>query len=917
MVAITPPAILAHPSTAFAVQFSGQATEYIDELSLLVESYDSVRSFVEDAQTALFEEATPLGLTIRPFLWTQGRAFQPPKDILTSAPVSYPLIFISQVANYLGFLEAAKTTHENVLQKIRVGAGHSQGIVAALLLATATTQDELFSLAVKFVRYMFLHGVRAQVTASNNNLANNNNLSPMLLVRGLDEVALRNVLDTTNSKLQLDGPHTLQVSLINSVDSIVVTGAATSLAVLQTTLSQLSRSLESQAHLPFSQRKPLITSASLAVSCPFHNAILAPAQVAIEADLARLGLIFPGDALQFAVLGTNGDAVNLQTYDRQDVMPAVVRMQLCDVVRWPVTVKAMNTMGLTHVLDFGPSVDSASLTQKQLEGFGVVVVVPSTFHQPTDMLPGLDYIMTSQYNYVGSSWEDKFGPRIHHTSDGVAQLANKYTARFGRQPFWVGGMNPTTSLRGIPLLTAITESGYIGELAGDGLHTEADLDRAVSDLASRISPGRGIFFNLAYFRRERWATHFARIKKMRQRGIPVQGFTISAGVPSPDVSKSILTDLLAAQIYVVGFKPGTIDAILAVLDIAKKFPQATIVLQWTGGRAGGHHSCEDFHMPLLATYAAIRRVSNVILVVGSGFGSAEQAYPYLTGDWSLAFDQPKMPCDAILIASRVMAAIEAATADAVKDLLVQMPGIPDDSDWEDCYETSAGGVVTIKSELGYDIHKIGNRGAICWRDFDRKYFSLPPHVQEAAILADKDAIIARVNADFQRPYFGRTLAGNVVDLDFMTYLDVLSRMVSLMYTAKSKSWFHPTYMTRVMAFVQRTDERFASTSADHVCVLESQVNTDPWAVVASLEATYPDIARVLLCGEDIDFFIHLCKVGGKPVNFIPVIDKDLIVWFKKDSLWCSEVLEAVPDEDAGRVMILHGPMALHHVKTKN
>ncbi|KAF0711481.1 hypothetical protein As57867_005239, partial [Aphanomyces stellatus] len=102
-----------------------------------------------------------------------------------------------------------------------------------------------------------------------------------------------------------------------------------------------------------------------------------------------------------------------------------------------------------------------------------------------------------------------------------------------------------------------------------------------------------------------------------------------------------------------------------------------------------------------------------------------------------------------------------------------------------------------------------------------------------------------------------------------------------------------------------------------VCVLESQVNTDPWAVVASLEATYPDIARVLLCGEDIDFFIHLCKVGGKPVNFIPVIDKDLIVWFKKDSLWCSEVLEAVPDEDAGRVMILHGPMALHHVKTKN
>ncbi|KAF0694085.1 hypothetical protein As57867_014949, partial [Aphanomyces stellatus] len=222
--------ILAHPSTALAVQFCGQATDYIDELSLLVDSYDSVRCFVEEAQTALFEEGKPLELTIRPFLWTQSLDYRPPKDVLTSAPVSYPLIFITQVANYLGFLEAAKTTHETMLRQIRVGAGHSQGIVAALLLATATTQDELFSLAVKFVRYMFLHGVRAQVTASNNNLANNNNLSPMLLVRGLDEVALRNVVDTTNSKLQLDGPHALQVSLINSVDSIVVTGAATSLA---------------------------------------------------------------------------------------------------------------------------------------------------------------------------------------------------------------------------------------------------------------------------------------------------------------------------------------------------------------------------------------------------------------------------------------------------------------------------------------------------------------------------------------------------------------------------------------------------------------------------------------------------------------------------------------------------------------
>lgn len=56
-----------------------------------------------------------------------------------------------------------------------------------------------------------------------------------------------------------------------------------------------------------------------------------------------------------------------------------------------------------------------------------------------------------------------------------------------------------------------------------------------------------------------------------------------------------------------------------------------IALQWTGGRGGGHHSFEDFHAPLLETYAAMRAVPNVVLVVGSGFGDAKDSWPYLEG----------------------------------------------------------------------------------------------------------------------------------------------------------------------------------------------------------------------------------------------------------------------------------------------
>jgi enoyl reductase-like protein len=60
--------------------------------------------------------------------------------------------------------------------------------------------------------------------------------------------------------------------------------------------------------------------------------------------------------------------------------------------------------------------------------------------------------------------------------------------------------------------------------------------------------------------------------------------------------------LKAAGIRHVAFKPGSIDSIRQVVNIAAANPDFPIILQWTGGRAGGHYSFEDFHQPILATY---------------------------------------------------------------------------------------------------------------------------------------------------------------------------------------------------------------------------------------------------------------------------------------------------------------------------
>jgi fatty acid synthase subunit alpha, fungi type len=112
---------------------------------------------------------------------------------------------------------------------------------------------------------------------------------------------------------------------------------------------------------------------------------------------------------------------------------------------------------------------------------------------------------------------------------------------------------------------------------------------------------------------------------MRKEGLPVEGFCVAAGIPSTEKAVEIIEGLTKAGIMHISFKPGSVDGIRQVVDIAASNPDFPIILQWTGGRAGGHHSLkfEDFHQPILATYRSIGQHANISLVAASGFGAAE------------------------------------------------------------------------------------------------------------------------------------------------------------------------------------------------------------------------------------------------------------------------------------------------------
>ncbi|KAG2967933.1 Fatty acid synthase subunit beta, partial [Phytophthora cactorum] len=796
------------------------------------------------------------------------------------------------------------------------------------IFSTAKTAQEFVEIGVSVLRYMFWQGLRAQetyqllLTQYKQDGKNIENAGPMLAVRGLKKEHVLKAIEVAKRRTKSPDLH---LSLINASDMMNVTGFPATLTLLKQALEGLFAKADvNQTRIPHSQRKPTGSLSFLPLSAPFHTPLLTEAKPKLVQDVQRVKCEIKGSQLQVPVYATNAEATNLQTVD--DVVDELINMQLLELVDWTATWAkiAQHHSNATHILEFGPDLGVAKLSDKVAEGLGIEVVIATAKHPVMSSsatsapLVGLQQFIdaASTFTSVEATWVKQFGP--HVTESG--KLVNRFTRALNKPPVMVAGMTPTTSLEGIDLVAAIQNAGFHGELAAGGLSRPNIFEDAVNQLVSKIKPGLGIAINMLYLNAKQWGFQFPMVLRMRRSGVPIESITIGAGIPTKERALEMMSQLEAVGIKVVCFKPGSVDGIHAVLEIAEAMPSMTVMLQWTGGRAGGHHSFEDFHQPMEETYAAIRRVSNVLLVVGSGFGNWEDSKQYLTGEWSLARGQLfKMPADGILMGSRVMVAKEAATAPEVKKLLVDTPGIESELEWETSYTGVIGGVITVTSELGEPIHVVANRCTLLWKEFDDKYFSIPRDQVELALRLNKKDIITRLNADYQKPYFGckrnvETGESAPADLEEMSYGDVLTRMIGLMYVeveGKPHRWVHDTFFSRVSKFITRTEERFRRESSGDLFD-QSELKTNPRGTVSAFIAKYPQTVSTLLSVPDCDFFLDLCRTGGKPVNFVPVIDTEFKTWFKKDSLWYSEDLDAVPERDAQRVFVLQGPVAVRY-----
>ncbi|KAL4882434.1 acyl transferase domain-containing protein [Aspergillus karnatakaensis] len=508
------------------------------------------------------------------------------------------------------------------------------------------------------------------------------------------------------------------------------------------------------------------------------------------------------------------------------------------------------------------------------------------------------------------SWEQLYWPCLPKV--GKIQLKSRLSRVIRAPPVMVAGMTPTTMHPDV--VAAVMNAGYHAELAAGGYYNPAALEAAIYDLTSTIPYGRGITCNLIYANPQSMSWQIELLRRLSHSGVPIEGLTIGAGVPSVEVASNYIETL---GLQHISFKPGSSAAILQVVEIAKRHPTFPIILQWTGGRGGGHHSFEDFHAPILATYAMLRQQSNMYLVAGSGLGDSDSIYPYLTGSWSTSSGQPAMPFDGVLLGSRMMVAQEAHTSLPVRKIIASTSGVPDEY-WEQTYNGPAGGVITVMSEMGEPIHKIATRGVCLWAELDKTIFSLPQMERLGYLDRHRFSIIRRLNDDFAKPWFGRSIQGQVVNLEEMTYLDVLARLVELMYV-EHKRWIDPSYVDLAMTVAQRWFERlpppvFGGPENPTMSLLRDS----PHSFLSKFASSCPTASEDLLSLEDISFFLIQCKRPGiKPVNFIPALDADFEFYFKKDSLWQAEDVEAVVGQDAGRVCILHGPVAAQYSRIES
>lgn len=835
------------------VIFSGQSSDYIEELKLLAlnpEVQGLLRNLEPDLNAECeLPELRRLGYFpegLRPFSWATGALPVPDREVLIRSEVSQPMLFLTAVCHAV----AARLFPDDRAELLGY-SGHSQGIVAALFVAQG--RGDLQARLSRVTRYLMWQGIRMQNSCgwfTSVRTGDGAELTPMLAITGATRAELEAHLATFPAASRPD------ISLCNAPDRFVLSGNPSDLA-------QVLAALKKQFGPESPSRRLWFDAEPLAVSGAYHCRLMAQGRADIDGDLARLGLDFGHVPAKLPVYSC-ADGSRLDQVS--DVQRTLMDIQYTGVVDWPATLASILSAhpGLGELWIPGPGPGLRKLTAGLLLGARIRVVAGPDASAPAPS---------------SGSW-----PEVSTAPDGRVRFSSRFTERTGRKPLILAGMTPTTATA--RLVAAAANAGYVAELAGGGQVTEGIFRRRLEELATLLAPGATVVLNTLYLDPYLYDLHIRKeglLFRLKKEGFPLAGFTLTAGLPPVADAVALLDRAAAHGLTVNSFKAGTPEQIEQVIAIAKAAPGHPIIVQLEGGEGGGHHSWYGLRNLLNRSYARLRDLPNVQLAAGGGVRDADDVTALLSGAW---YGGPvPRPLDAVLVGTLAMACAEAETSPAVKAALVAATGEP--SGWPRGPQAS---VVSGRSGLGAPIWYLQNTAARVARLADEVA------ANPAKLPALREAIVSGLGRT-AKPWFG--------DLETMTYRAFLERFVALTALGtggpyEHGAWLAADHQERFAAIVRRVLERLDAEAAFPVDP------STPRETVAALVERFPALSERILLPQDRAHFLSLFEQPGKPMPFVPVLDGGLRRRFLADSLFQSHAER----HGADGVLVIPGPRAV-------
>ena len=352
----------------FFLQFGGQGSPYLKEVSKLYKEEPLLKEFFEVAFATLNKIENEVGksdILISEGLdlksWIENPDSAPSDDYQIRGSVSVAMIFITQAANY--HLMTLKGFPVDKLTAATAGVtGHSQGIIGGALAAVAKDGKDFYKTFADFLSFTFYLGYRAQekypilevekAVLDGNAEIGDKNPSPMVAVIGYSKEELEARVDAANKDLSLSGQDKLSISLYNTPDSMIISAKPSSLLAFR-------KKYKSE----MDERKAKFVY--LRTTAPFHCPFMEGTWEKFEVDL-KTKVHFPYTVADLK-LPLHSIFDGRQIGASENLAEVLFKEIVIKALHWDKAVGALFTnASIATVIDCGPSVVTSKLTGGQL-----------------------------------------------------------------------------------------------------------------------------------------------------------------------------------------------------------------------------------------------------------------------------------------------------------------------------------------------------------------------------------------------------------------------------------------------------------------------------------------------------------------------------------------------------------------------